>query len=155
MKNNVLNFTESILKDFELLKEKLNIQEEYSVIQLRTTDHNFGRKYSTIPLVVSNFIENNKLNNMVCISNNYSLKQVIQQTYTSIKITNFNPIHLGVCGKDLIDMNYKLNDIKNTLLEFILLINAKTIYSYSEYGGPSAFIKTVIDIYDIPHIYIS
>lgn len=156
MKNNVLNFKDEFLSEFNSILYNLNLNSKnYNIIHIRTTDNNFTRN-TNIPDIVSKFIDNNflKSQNILLISNNYSLKINIKNKYPNIKITNYEPIHLGVCSKDLINTNYDLLDIKNTLIEFLFLINSKDIYTYSEYNNYSAFSKTASDIYDIPIYYI-
>ena len=76
----------------------------------------------------------------------------------NLKCTECVPIHLGIVSNyfNYTDPNYKNvakisepNDVKATLIEFILMTEAKRIYCFSVYHN-SGFSRVVSEIYDIP-----
>ena len=122
----------------------------YNIFHIRLGD-NFLIKNSTDTInfkeFVDNFITSNSLNPTedIIITDNKLLKKYIQ-TETDLFTLNTNITHLGIDNeKDI---------IRDTLVEFFLLKDAKQIKTYSIYEWISGFVIWISKIYDIPLLHI-
>jgi hypothetical protein len=79
-------------------------------------------------------------NKLILFSDSLKLKNIVK-TNSDIFMFDFKPSHIG-CSKT--------NDIRDTLVEFFIIINSKSIKTYSIYPWTSGFVKIINDIFNVP-----
>lgn len=154
----LLDFKEEVKNEVDNIKNNLELI-NYCVIHIRSGDIDCNNDID-IPNKIENML-NNIMNewgkNILIISDSYNLKRKIVNKY-GLKSTDCIPIHLGIVSNyfNYTDPNYKnvaklsdINDVKATLIEFILMTQSKKIYCFSVYHN-SGFSRVVSEIYDIP-----
>lgn len=130
----------STLKTLKLEPKK------FVIVHVRRTDSNMMKETVTIPPRLVPTLNNLRKMNVpvLVISNSYTLKQVICNTY-DFKTTSTEPVHTG-----LVEGSPK-GDLKDTLIDFFLISNATHIYQYNEEKGfQSGFSQRIADLYNIP-----
>jgi hypothetical protein len=160
---NVLSFEQTILDEYNYLKSNLLLKDkEFCVVHIRMGDGE--SKTANVNVAVLELLENYIKNiiipkwgneRIVILSDCFATKHYLSDKY-KLKYTSFIPVHLGQTKifADYIKKNTEEQDIANTLIEFILMSESKTVYLYSIYGG-SGFSKLCCDIYDIPYIKLT
>lgn len=88
-----------------------------------------------------NFIRAFPKGNCILFSDSHTLKELAKPFIFSF---DYKPTHVG--------FHTNMNDLKNTMFEFFLLMRANTISTYSVYFWPSGFVKLINYIYDVPLI---
>ena len=128
-------------------KEKLkNIPNEYNLFHYRFGDeHLIEKKRINLRHFYNHFISNKKLNSVV-ISDSFLFKKCIYTLHNNIDVYCFlnNPEHTKTMG------TINNNDKLETLCDFFLIQNAKSINCYSNYRWISNFILWTSIIYNIP-----
>jgi hypothetical protein len=137
------NFKKYIDEQFNKLPYK-----NYNIMHFRLGDKEFFRnegieKYNQVLKIIEK--ENNNSDNTILLSDSIIFKHLVKHC-TDIFMYMDNIGHIGA-HKDL-------NAIKFTLFEFLLLIKADSIKTYTIYPWTSGFVKIANYIYNIPLIEI-
>lgn len=127
------------------IKKEINLKNNYNIIHFRTGD-NFLVLNNNIN---ENYLENlfkiyfkNKTSNDLLISDNTNLKKYIKKKDNDVYIFNINNIsHIGFKKHE--------NYYKDTLVEFFLITESKSIKTYSIYDWTSGFVLYPSILYDI------
>jgi hypothetical protein len=130
------------------------ISSTYSIMHIRLGDDEFfrnkagnasnTRNINQAIQVINKYIEPSD----ILMSNSFRLKQQLKLLNSNIPMFNTRPLHLG----ELSTM-FRENiaeSLRETLYEFIILMNASKIKTYSVYEWVSGFVKFAALIYDIP-----
>jgi hypothetical protein len=133
-----------------------NVSAPYSIIHIRLGDDEFFKDKSMNVSNIKNI--NNAIHIIkkyiepkdILMSNSFHLKQHLKSLNANITMFNTRPLHLG----ELSTIFYEnvTESIKETLYEFITLMNASKIKTYSVYEWVSGFVKFAGLICDIPLI---
>jgi hypothetical protein len=155
--NKIDNEIKLFIKDILALKPKYdeyfkirfnNLPNEYNLFHYRFgDDYLIEKKEFNNKLYLHNFLINKKENSLV-ISDSLSFKIKIHDICINDDVFVYmnNPYHTKVMNNDTIQNNINLD----TLCDFMLMKNAKSIYCYSQYNWISNFILWTSIIYDIP-----
>jgi hypothetical protein len=85
----------------------------------------------------------------VLISNSLNFKKYVKQQMNIVTITSEDNIERKISHITLSDLNEE--GYKNTIIEFLILRDAKYINSYTEYSWCSNFTSHIAKIYNIPY----
>ncbi len=120
----------------------------YSILHFRLGDaelvnnnpnnKEFNNKIQSIIKTIKN--EKNKDNKLILFSDSIKLKNTIKNE-SDIFMFDFKPSHIG-CSNS--------NDIRDTLVEFFIIVNSRKIKTYSIYSWTSGFVKIINDIFNVP-----
>lgn len=146
----VLMPTKFTKNEFDYSKELIKLRSEYSVLHIRTGDHNGWNE--SIESDIINFIENNITaewgSNVLVISDSFNVKKILASKY-GFTSTYFTPVHTG-------SVRYFSNEsasdesVLGTFIEYLLMSESSKIYSYTCYPWKSGFSHSCSLIYDIP-----
>lgn len=135
---------------FDFVKESIGVKPNYSVLHIRTGDHNGWD--AIIENTIINFIENKIIaewgSNVIVISDNINTKRLLASRF-GFTSTHFTPIHTGSV-KDFSNGNATDESVLGTFIEYLLMSESRKIYSYSCYPWKSGFSHSCSLIYDIP-----
>jgi hypothetical protein len=98
----------------------------------------FNNRLQSIIKTVQN--QQNIDNKLILFSDSLKLKNIVK-TNSDVFMFDFKPSHIG-CSNS--------NDIRDTLVEFFIIINSKSIKTYSIYPWTSGFVKIINDIFNVP-----
>jgi hypothetical protein len=173
---NILLFDKEIYTKCDEIKKELDII-SFDILQLRMGDHQCNNITFDVATYLEPYINDklvsNKSKSLIILSDSYSAKKYYGDKY-NFKYTYFKPVHLGSCSENfkLPEQSYKFSpnelasydSILNTLVELVLMSQAKTIHHYSiysllsnqppEWRHCSSFIRICSDIYNIPLVLI-
>lgn len=129
------------------LKNEYNIPDKYNIFHFRLGGCEKIKKWSSInDNIITNAINifsKYKENNDVIISDTKIIKQKLKEKYNkSIIIDLDNICHFGNCTDDI--------STQNTLLEFLLLVNANSIKTFSKFRWISGFAQKAAIIKNVP-----
>ncbi len=123
------------------LEERLSsLPSDYHLFHYRLGDDVFENDTLNTDEIFQNF-EKNKKDNAVVISDSLTFKQILNSAYENKDVYLFlnKPTHTCSGEKNM-----------DTLIDFFLVINAKTVNCYSIYGWISNFVYWSSVVYDIP-----
>jgi hypothetical protein len=153
------SFPDHPLTEYErqIMKSILQLKPEYSIkppITPYTILHvRFDDKYLGAPLPES--VKNNTMNlvksyitesTILCTNISDFKDEVVKRTGFTQPQSTYASTHSGLSSS--------VDELKETIRDFQLLMHATTIYTYSEYGWVSGFVHWVSQIYKVPLINI-
>lgn len=119
--------------------------ESYNIIHFRFGDDEIVRGNNINYDNCLNIFLNNRKDNDILISDSIKFKNEVKKLI-NIFTFDINPIHIGY-SKDI-------ESLKDTLIDFYIMINSKEIKTFSVYDWISGFTFWISRIYDIPLINI-
>jgi hypothetical protein len=143
-------FNKSFQAEYEDEIKRLKLPEQYCLIHVRTGDRNSLSIPENMDQYIMNHIIPKWNRNVVVMSDNYKIKEYVTNKY-NFYMTDWHPVHLGGIRSfpiyDNGSHNINDDDIKHTLMEFLIISKCKSIYAWP--GSGFAFICSLI--YDIPY----
>ena len=152
---NFLNPTEEFKTQFNSMCSEFKITRNYSILHLRLGDDelvqntiNIEKYNQTLPIIDAHVHPNE---NILIIADSFAFKQYLRKVrpHLAHRIIPTKPIHLSHSTEKDTQM------IKETLFDLFLLINSKTIKTYTIYGWVSGFAQWVSHVFNIPLIHIN
>jgi len=151
----LLNPTQDFKEQFNSMCNEFKIARNYSILHLRLGDDDLVRhainvqKYKEIlPIIDANVHPND---NILIISDSFIFKQYLRNVrpHLANRIVPTQPVHLShSTDKDA-------HMIKETLFDLFLLMNSRTIKTYTTYTWISGFVQWVSHAFNIPLISIN
>jgi hypothetical protein len=117
--------------------------ESYNIIHFRFGDDEIVRGNNINYDNYLNIFLNNRKDNDILICDSFTFKNEVKKI-TNIFTFDINPIHIGY--------SKNIESLKDTLIDFYIMINSKEIKTFSVYGWISGFTFWISRIYDIPLI---
>lgn len=146
IKNKILDLfvkNKELKKDIDDIKKKLDLKDDYSIIHFRLGDHQLVRNnnvFNNFDKFYEKYLLHKKENQLV-ISDNILFRKYLMEKEKNIKILNTTDItHLG----------RNKENIKDTLIEFFLVLESKSIKTHSVNGWTSGFVLYPSILKDIP-----
>jgi len=146
VKTKILNLfikNKELQKEIDDIKKKLNLKDNYSIIHFRLGDDQLIRNYNNY----NNFDKYyekyllHKKDNQLVMSDNILFRKYLLEKEKDIKIFNTENIyHLGIYNDNL----------KDTLIEFFLVLESKSIKTHSVNVWTSGFVLYPSILKDIP-----
>ena len=128
-------------------KRDLIPYKSYNVLHIRIGDGEFvcgvENTFDEIFPSIKNIIKTNLEETDVLFSDSIYCKMELQNEY-NVFTFHSQPSHIGICDNE--------NDIRDSLVEFFLLMNCEKIKTYSTYSWISGFVYWIHVIYSIPLI---
>lgn len=144
-------FIKHLLEPIDSIKQSINTiinkmqVTDYTILHYRMGDTEFtDNNIKNYERAIYSIVKNNS-NNTILMSDSQMLKQYAKKE--KILTLDLEIGHIGL-EKDA-------NKIRNTLIEFYIITNSKTIKTYSVYKWTSGFVYWTSKIYDIPLIKIN
>ncbi len=129
------------LSEIEALKDKLNLGNNYSVLHIRSKDFEKISEKTLSKLQVSVLKQLKPNKKYLFLSND----QVILDRLCDQRLVK---TQLGRCHSGESDINNE--DLRDTLIEFMLMTKSQEIIQFSPYQWGSNFSNIIAKIYDIP-----
>jgi hypothetical protein len=123
----------------------------YAVFHLRVTDQLAGSASINPKLVrrLTRYLSCNVMptwdHRIAVLSNNRHLKQAVT-SHLNLPTIDTCAVHLGESKEE----DTANNGVRDTLVDFTLISEAATIYSYSNYSWRSGFSKQCSELYNVP-----
>jgi hypothetical protein len=144
----------SIINDAEENMKQLDIiPQEFITIHLRLSDDCFHKKYESITTDKINYIvsilskiTSTTKSNIFLLSNDNNVKSILLSQMPTIKTIYYETTHVADQS-----INNDVN-LRNTIIEFYMMGQSKSIYSFSVYDHGSGFSKWCSVTYNIPYI---
>jgi hypothetical protein len=147
-----LKYNDTFKDKFNNLKEKFNLNKDYSVIHIRNGDKYFNnailptKQYiEIIKKHISQYIYNKISNTYILIGDSKIIEDLIISEFPDMITFNKEKTHMGE-GKNISDDN-----IIDNMLEFNIMSEANSIYSLSVYEHGSGFSKWCSEIFNISY----
>lgn len=146
IKNKILNLfvkNKELKKEIDDIKKKLDLHDNYSIIHFRLGDNQLVRNnnvFDSFDKYYKKYLVH-KEDNQIVLSDNILFRKYLMEKEKNIKILNTTDItHLG----------RNKENIKDTLIEFFLVLESKSIKTHSVNGWTSGFVLYPSILKDIP-----
>jgi hypothetical protein len=143
IKNTINSFLIFKPKYYELAEQLFNL-EKYNVIHVRCGDEFFDKELDTITIfkLFKQIINLQLSNNTIILSNNYSLKKIINETFGYYFIDTKSTHTAKVTH---------LNNLDSTIIEYIILSKSSHNYCFTFYKHGSGFSEHCSVLNNVPY----
>jgi hypothetical protein len=151
----LMNPTEEFKTQFNAMCNEFKIGRNYSIMHFRVGDddlvnHTINvQKYKEILIILDANVKQN--DNTHIIADSFAFKQYLRwvRPHLADRIIPTKPIHLSYSKANDAEM------IKDTMFDLFLLMNARTIKTYTNYTWVSGFVQWVSYAFNIPLINVN
>jgi hypothetical protein len=151
----ILTPTEEFKAELNSMRAEFNISNNYSILHFRLGDEGLVKrtvnikKYNDILKLIDTHVTPN--DNVLIIADSFAFKQYLchVRPYLINRIIPTKPVHLSHSTEKDAHM------IKETLFDLFLLMNSKSIKTYTIYAWVSGFVHWVSRAFNIPLISIN